>query len=494
MAPPNDTANHILSFFKPKPPQNDIQLSGHKLTVKGVPVLSEVPENVNFTPFSTVPQSTDAPAPLAQRVESLAHKGGFIGFHTDGLSHRLKSSLGKFTGRDFVSIFRFKTWWSTMWIGSSGSDVQMETQWVLLDVPEVSSYVVIIPIIEGPFRSCLEPGHDGHVLISAESGSSPVNTSSFNAIAYVHVSDNPYNVMREAYSAIRVHLNTFRLFEEKAAPPLVDKFGWCTWDAFYLTVDPVGIWHGVKEFSDGGVAPRFLIIDDGWQSINVDGADPTKDAKNLVLGGTQMTARLHRFEECEKFQKYRAGSLVGPDAPSFDPKKPKMLIAKGIEIEHAEKELDRAAVAGETDLTQYEEKVRKLKAELDQMFGGDETEAPSKVSACCCKASGTGMKAFTSDLRAEFKGLDDIYVWHALCGAWGGVRPGSTHLNSKVIPAKLSPGLDGTMTDLAVVKIEEGGIGLVHPTQAGDFYDSMHSYLANAGITGVKVDVIHVRN
>jgi stachyose synthetase len=49
------------------------------------------------------------------------------------------------------------------------------------------------------------------------------------------------------------------------------------------------------------------------------------------------------------------------------------------------------------------------------------------------------------------------------------------------------------MADLAVVKIVEGGIGLVHPDQAGDFYDSMHSYLADAGITGVKVDVIHVR-
>jgi stachyose synthetase len=103
------------------------------------------------------------------------------------------------------------------------------------------------------------------------------------------------------------------------------------------------------------------------------------------------------------------------------------------------------------------------------------------------------MKAFTRDLRTKFKGLDDIYVWHALCGAWGGVRPGATHLNSKIIPCKLSAGLDGTMNDLAVVKIIEGGIGLVQPDQAGDFYDSMHSYLASVGITGVKVDVIHVR-
>jgi len=42
------------------------------------------------------------------------------------------------------------------------------------------------------------------------------------------------------------------------------------------------------------------------------------------------------------------------------------------------------------------------------------------------------------------------------------------------VPSKLSPGLDGTMLDLAVVNIGKGAIGLVHPDQAIDFYDSMH--------------------
>ncbi|KAF5455411.1 hypothetical protein F2P56_024988 [Juglans regia] len=169
-----------------------------------------------------------------------------------------------------------------------------------------------------------------------------------------------------------------------------------------------------------------------------------------------------------------------------------MLISKAIELEHAEKDRDKAIQSGVTDLSEYEEKIKKFKQELDAMFGGNESSSSGQgCGSCSCTAENYGMKAFTRDLRAKFKGLDDIYVWHALCGAWGGVRPDATHLNSKVIPCKVSPGLDGTMTDLAVVKIVEGGIGLVHPDQAEDFYDSMHSYLANVGITGVKVDVIH---
>ncbi|CAA3014842.1 stachyose synthase [Olea europaea subsp. europaea] len=56
--------------------------------------------------------------------------------------------------------------------------------------------------------------------------------------------------------------------------------------------------------------------------------------------------------------------------------------------------------------------------------------------------------------------------------------PGTTHLDTKIVSCKLSPGLDGTMEDFAVVKIVKGSIGLVHPDQAEEFYDSMHSYIS----------------
>lgn len=89
--------------------------------------------------------------------------------------------------------------------------------------------------------------------------------------------------------------------------------------------------------------------------------------------------------------------------------------------------------------------------------------------------------------------MDDIWVWQALCGGWGGVKPNATHINESIVPCRLSPSLAGTMDDLAVDRIVEGGIGLVQPPdQAADLYESMHSYLSSAGITGVKVDVIQV--
>lgn len=493
MAPPNNTINSVFKLFRSSSLEKSFDLSNGKFIVKGFPLLHDVPSNVTFSPFSSIcnnSSESDIPFPLLQRVHALSDKGGFLGFTKDSPSDSMTNSLGRFVNRNFLSIFRFKTWWSTQWVGKSGSDLQMETQWVVLDVPEIKSYVIIIPIVEGSFRSALCPGNDGHVMIFAESGSTQVKSSAFNSIAYVHVSENPFNLMKEAFSAIRVHLNTFKLLEEKKLPSVVDKFGWCTWDAFYLTVEPAGVWQGVKEFTDGGVEPRFVIIDDGWQSINRDSDDPNEDMKNLVLGGEQMTGRLHRFEECDKFRKYKAGALLGPNAPSFNPQKPKMLITKAIELEHAVKARDKAVRSGATDVSEFESKIRELKRELDDMFDGES----SLSNDCEAPVDGDeyGMKAFTKDLRTKFKGVDDIWVWHALCGAWGGVRPGATHLDCKVTACNVSWGLKGTMPDLAVDKIVEAGIGLVQPSQADDFYDSMHSPLAKSGITGVKVDVIEV--
>ncbi|CAA0824917.1 Methionine aminopeptidase 2B [Striga hermonthica] len=148
-------------------------------------------------------------------------------------------------------------------------------------------------------------------------------------------------------------------------------------------------------------------------------------------------ARLDRLDECGKFQKYKLGSLVGlAGRPAVNTKKPKVLISKAIEVEMAEKTHDEAG------------QVEKLKGELERMA--------DRVSGADKKAEDSGMKALTRDLRENFEGLDDIYVWHALAGAWGGVRPGATRLESKIESCKLSPGLKGTMKDLAVVMLVEG--------------------------------------
>ena len=103
----------------------------------------------------------------------------------------------------------------------------------------------------------------------------------------------------------------------------------------------------------------------------------------------------------------------------------------------------------------------------------------------------TGLKAFIGDLKQEFVALEDVYVWHALLGYWGGVRIDAEESFGSVLEQPVrSPGLITTMEDLAVDMLVDDLIGIIPPENAFDFYDRMHSYLAWNGVSGVKLDVI----
>ncbi|GLJ37755.1 hypothetical protein SUGI_0767270 [Cryptomeria japonica] len=419
---PNSQSDAELVLQPLGPVEQPITLLDGKLFIHDLPFLRDVPPNVHVTPFSELCNTK-----VADRT------GCFLGFETETSQSRHVTSLGKLKDIRFCSIFRFKVWWTTHWVGNRGSDMETETQFLLLDTPSKAAseglaphpYVLLLPIIEGPFRASLQPGEDDNVDVCVESCDKGVAGSSFRSVVYVHAGSDPYDLMKDAMRALRVHLKTFRLREEKTLPGVVDKFGWCTWDAFYLTVAPSGVWEGVKRLANGACPPGFVLIDDGWQSISSD-ADPSKEAMALTVAGEQMPCRLTSFQENNKFASYVGGSLRD----------------KVQESEEEEKE--------------------------------------------------TGMGAFVRDLKTEFHSLDYVHVWHAFCGYWGGVRPGSTKLPSEILTPKLSPGLETTMEDLAVDKIVNNGVGLVPPERAAELYDALHSYLYRAGIDGVKVDVIHI--
>ncbi|KAF5188602.1 Galactinol--sucrose galactosyltransferase [Thalictrum thalictroides] len=383
-----------------------ITLEGSNFMANGHLIFSEVPSNIIATP-------TD-------------HKVGcFVGFNSKESNSRHVVSIGKLKDIRFMSIFRFKVWWTTHWIGNKGSDLENETQMMMLDKSDSGSrpYVLLLPLIDGSFRASLQPGVEDDVDICVESGSTQVTSSSFRSALYIHVGDDPYNLIKDAMKVLREHLGTFKLLEEKSPPGIVDKFGWCTWDAFYLKVQPEGILEGVKVLVEGGCPPGLVLIDDGWQSICKDDEPlSAQNADNHTSAGEQMPCRLVDFKENHKFKNYKSKSKEG--------------------------------------------------------YGSSPTK---------------GMGAFVKDLKDTYKSIEYVYVWHALCGYWGGLRPNVIGMpKSKVIEPKLSDGLKKTMEDMAVDQIVTNGVGLVPPEMAHQMYEGLHSHLESVGIDGVKVDVIHI--
>ncbi|XP_020256622.1 probable galactinol--sucrose galactosyltransferase 2 [Asparagus officinalis] len=382
-----------------------ITISDGNLVVHGKTVLTNVPDNIGLTPGSG--------AGLVA--------GAFIGATATDTKSLHVFPVGKLEGLRFMCCFRFKLWWMTQRMGSSGRDVPLETQFMLVECKgeaadeEETVYAVFLPLLEGQFRAVLQGNERDEVEICLESGDESVETKQGNYLVYMHAGTNPFEVINQAVKEVEKHLQTFHDREKKKLPSFVDWFGWCTWDAFYTDVTAEGVYQGLKSLSDGGTPPRFLIIDDGWQQI---GSEDKEQSNVVVQEGAQFASRLTGIRENSKFQN------KNNDTNSQTP----------------------------------------------------------------------GLKLLVDEAKKHHN-CKYVYVWHALAGYWGGVKPaaeGMEHYDSSLAYPVQSPGVMGNQPDIVMDSLSVHGLGLVHPKKVYDFYNELHQYLASCGVDGVKVDVQNI--
>lgn len=343
--------------------------------------------------------------------------GLFLGASFSHSASRHIVSLGTLKNVQFLSCFRFKIWWMTQKTGNSGKEIPRETQFLLLESAPLLSgssaaervYTVILPLLEGSFRACLQGNAKDELELCLESGDSAVLGSSFTHSVYVKAGTDPFVVIADAVRDMELHLKTFCHRDKKKMPGILDWFGWCTWDAFYQDVSAEGVEKGLKSLSDGGAPPGFVIIDDGWQSVE----NPEKVADKQVYG------RLTHIKENSKFQ---------------------------IDVEEGKRPQD-----------------------------------PAK-----------GIQHIVQIAKDKYS-LKYVYVWHAITGYWGGVKPEIAemdHYNSTLKYSASTPDCLAYMPEIDSLSVQ--GLGLMNPKNVSQFYDELHSYLAASGIDGVKVDVQNV--
>ncbi|KAL4589817.1 hypothetical protein LXL04_002727 [Taraxacum kok-saghyz] len=367
-----------------------VQLSRRRLVAKDRTILTDVSEAVSITSAS----------------ESGQTDGVFLGtiFEQEGSHHVV--SLGKLRDVRFMACFRFKLWWMAQKMGSKGSEIPSETQFLLMEtVGETETepiYVVFLPLIEGSFRASLQGNSGDELELSIESGDLDTKSAVFTRTVYVGVGTDPFSTITDAITTVKLHLNSFKQRQDKKLPGILDWFGWCTWDAFYQDVTQEGVESGLKSLADGGTPAKFVIIDDGWQSVG-------SDEKNI--GESQPLMRLTGIKENEKFQ-----------------------------------------------------------SENDPAIG---------------------IKNIVNIAKNTY-GLKYVYVWHAIVGYWGGVSPKAGPMKEYGPVMKYPMMSKGVLENDPIWKTDSlaiQGLGVMNPKKVFKFYDELHSYLADAGVDGVKVDV-----
>ena len=244
----------------------DLQLQHNCLSVNQHPILTDVPGTIRLFP-------------------NPAGKGAFLQLTASHASHRLVLPLGNLTSiQRFTCCHRYEPFWMTAKNGRRGGQIPIETQFLMCEL-EGGSYLVLIPMIDGIFRCCLQgTGEDGLELV-AETGDVKLTGQTLTG-AYLFAGSDPYNLASEGAVGLMAWLKTGRLRREKPLPGFIDQFGWCTWDAFYTSVSPELVRLGLESFASGEVQPKFLLLDDGWQSV-----------RQMPAGEKRLTS----FEANEKF-------------------------------------------------------------------------------------------------------------------------------------------------------------------------------------------------
>lgn len=264
-----------------------------RLIVGDKVVLTGVPANVGISPVT--------------------HRSAFIGATSSTSSSRHLFSIGVLERHEFLCLYRFKMWWMIPRLGKSGSEVPVETQMLLLKVAEESAlndessadsdterslYILILPVLDGVFRATLQGNSGNELQLCVESGDANVQTSKAMEAVFINSGDNPFEVITDSIKVLEKVKGTFNRIDNKKIPSHLDWFGWCTWDAFYTDVNPQGIKEGLQSFSAGGLSPKFLIIDDGWQeTVNEYRKEGEPD-----IEGIQFATRLVDIKENKKFR------------------------------------------------------------------------------------------------------------------------------------------------------------------------------------------------
>ncbi|XAR56837.1 hypothetical protein NMG60_11037458 [Bertholletia excelsa] len=393
-----------------------ITVADGKLNVLENCVLTDVHDNIFVTP-ATGDAFTN---------------GAFVGVRSDQIGSRRVFPIGKLQGLRFMCVFRFKMWWMTQRMGNSGKDIPFETQFLIVEAHDGSHfgtenedvsadqsalYTVFLPILEGDFRAVLQGNANDELEICLESGDPAVDGFEGSHLVFMAAGSDPFDVITNAVKTVERHLQTFCHRDRKKMPDMLNWFGWCTWDAFYTDVTTDGVRQGLESLEKGGIPPKFVIIDDGWQSVGMDPNSIESKADNTA----NFANRLTHIKENHKFQK--------------DGKE------------------------------------------------GHRIDDPAM-----------GLRHIVTEIKDQ-RDVKYVYVWHAITGYWGGVRPGVTemeHYESKLSYPVSSPGVQSYEPCDALNSITKNGLGLVNPEKVFNFYNELHSYLASAGIDGVKVDVQNI--
>ncbi|NBK23322.1 MAG: hypothetical protein EOM68_14985, partial [Spirochaetia bacterium] len=158
------------------------------------------------------------------------------------------------------AAYRHKDWWSRPAFGKKLSAIPPRTQSLLWETEDTHWYGIALS--DGGYTAEAEVSAES-LDISLSSYCAGMSRCQANAFA-ISCAEDPFDAVKATIAYALKHVGSLLPLQARHRSDLVSGFGWCSWDAFYHTVNEEGILAKAREFSEKGIPVNWMLIDDGW--------------------------------------------------------------------------------------------------------------------------------------------------------------------------------------------------------------------------------------
>lgn len=173
-----------------------------------------------------------------------------------------------------------KLWWMIGGFPKKGENLPDGIQGYLLRRGE--SHYAVVTLCGEEFRA--EGDNTGLHLRTGIDGLTSLSGAVFSA----SVSADPIRAVEASFAAARnAKAIKAPLRVEREYPQMFEKFGWCSWNAFYQNITSEKLFRKLDEFKAKKIPVSWIIFDDGWYCVKDGkmtgfGADPVKFPEGLA--------------------------------------------------------------------------------------------------------------------------------------------------------------------------------------------------------------------
>lgn len=165
--------------------------------------------------------------------------------------------------QSMTAMYMFNEWWTRPAFIRSYGDIPGRTQVLFLKYPD--RYACFLPMVGRQFKSVLSGGTQDAVLLEMTArvgGQSEVREPLYLLAEASSLDEAVQMVFRTVAKE-----NGIPLRQQRRLPEMFQYLGWCSWDAFYSEVTDEKVRRKAEELSRKQVPVRWLLIDDGWLSV-----------------------------------------------------------------------------------------------------------------------------------------------------------------------------------------------------------------------------------